>query len=179
MFKAITSKDKGAMKRHRPFDIRRMGIGWTYDESKRYLNLKSEGQRWRALKVDARVLLPGEADEPKSDEEPRSGDDDYADEPNVQQMDVDQGGPSRSHVHGGGFFDYTERSYEPNWVYQGTMHEVIENQRPPSSVFDTWSGSERTFFDHQTCMGASIERALKHSFDRQESWNRTHAYAFE
>ncbi|KAJ0786273.1 hypothetical protein HanOQP8_Chr02g0053451 [Helianthus annuus] len=28
-------------------------------------------------------------------------------------------------------------------------------------------------------MGASMERALKHSFDRQESWNRTHAYAFE
>ncbi|KAM0066292.1 hypothetical protein Hdeb2414_s0002g00047001 [Helianthus debilis subsp. tardiflorus] len=28
-------------------------------------------------------------------------------------------------------------------------------------------------------MGASMERALKHRFDRQESWNRTHAYAFE
>ncbi|MFS7911519.1 hypothetical protein Hanom_Chr02g00119111 [Helianthus anomalus] len=28
-------------------------------------------------------------------------------------------------------------------------------------------------------MGASMERALKHSFDRQESWNRTHAYAFK
>ncbi|KAF5821078.1 hypothetical protein HanXRQr2_Chr01g0009571 [Helianthus annuus] len=94
-------------------------------------------------------------------------------------MVVDQGGPSRSHVHGGGFFDYAKRSYEPNWAYQGTMQEVIENQRPPSSVFDTWSGSERTFFDHQTWMGASMERALKHNFDRKESWNRNHAYAFE
>ncbi|KAI3806605.1 hypothetical protein L1987_22515 [Smallanthus sonchifolius] len=28
-------------------------------------------------------------------------------------------------------------------------------------------------------MGASMERDLKHNFDRQESWNRTHAYAFE
>ncbi|MFS8016419.1 hypothetical protein Hanom_Chr15g01368461 [Helianthus anomalus] len=59
------------------------------------------------------------------------------------------------------------------------MQEIIENQRPPASVFDTWSGSKRTFFDHQTWMGASIERALKQNFDRQESWNRTHAYSFE
>ncbi|KAJ0626199.1 hypothetical protein HanPSC8_Chr01g0011311 [Helianthus annuus] len=179
LFKAITSEDKGAMKRHKPFDIRRMGIGWTYDESERYHKLKSEGQRWRALKVDARAVLLGEEDEPESEDEPRSGDEDYADEPHVEHMNVDQGGPSRGHAHGGGIFDYTERSYEPNWAYQGTMQEIIENQRPPSSVFDTWSGSERTFFDHQTWMGASMERALKHSFDRQESWNRTHAYAFE
>ncbi|KAJ0681256.1 hypothetical protein HanPI659440_Chr16g0633741 [Helianthus annuus] len=27
--------------------------------------------------------------------------------------------------------------------------------------------------------GASMERALKHRYDRQESWNRTYAYAFE
>ncbi|KAJ0938286.1 hypothetical protein HanRHA438_Chr02g0048121 [Helianthus annuus] len=90
-----------------------------------------------------------------------------------------KGVPRRIHVHGGGFFDYAERSYEPNWAYQGTMQKFIENQRPPSFVFDTWSGSEWTFFYHQTWMGSSMERALKHSFDRQESWNRTHAYAFE
>ncbi|KAJ0716161.1 hypothetical protein HanPI659440_Chr13g0509631 [Helianthus annuus] len=129
--------------------------------------------------VDARALLPGEEDEPESDDEPRSGDEDYADEPHGEHMNVDQGGPSRGYSHGGGFFDYTERSYEPNWPYQGTMQEILENQRPPSSVFDTWSGSKRTFFDHQTWMGASMERVLKHSFDRQESWNRTHAYAFD
>ncbi|KAJ0809001.1 hypothetical protein HanPI659440_Chr01g0009711 [Helianthus annuus] len=114
MFKAITPEDKGAMKRHKPFDIRRMGIGWTYDESERYHKLKSEGQRWHALKVDARAVLPGEEDEPKSEDEPQSGDEDYADEPHGEHMNVDQGGPSRGHAHGGGFFDYTERSYEPN-----------------------------------------------------------------
>ncbi|MFS8024824.1 hypothetical protein Hanom_Chr16g01467911 [Helianthus anomalus] len=107
---------------------------------------EDKGQRWRALKVDARALLLGEEDEPESDDEPRSVDDDYADEPNLEHMEVDQWGPSGSHVHGGGFFDYAERSYEPNWAYQGTMQEVIENQRPPTSVFDTWSGSERTFW---------------------------------
>ncbi|KAJ0534166.1 hypothetical protein HanIR_Chr09g0416691 [Helianthus annuus] len=112
LFKAITAEDKGAPKRHKPFDIRRMGVGWTYDESERYHNLKSEGQRWRALKVDARALLPGEADEPESEDEPPSGDEDYADEPHGEPMNVDQGGLSRGH--GGGFFDYTERSYEPN-----------------------------------------------------------------
>ncbi|MFS7950744.1 hypothetical protein Hanom_Chr07g00586781 [Helianthus anomalus] len=62
-------------------------------------------------------------------------------------MDVGQGGPSRGH--GGGFFDYTGRSYKLNWAYDGTMQEIIENQRPPASVFDTWSGSERTLFDHK------------------------------
>ncbi|KAJ0783565.1 hypothetical protein HanLR1_Chr01g0021781 [Helianthus annuus] len=162
-FKAKTSEDKGAPKRHKPFDIRRMGVGWTYDESGRYHKLKSEGQRWRALKVDARALLPGEADEPESEDEPPSGDEDYADEPHGEHMDVGQGGLSRGD--GGGFFDYTERSYEPNWAYDGTMQEIIENQHPPASVFDTWSGSERTFFDHQTWMGASMEWALKHNFN--------------
>ncbi|KAM0055978.1 hypothetical protein Hdeb2414_s0006g00212471 [Helianthus debilis subsp. tardiflorus] len=111
-FKATTSEDRGAPKRHKPFDIRRMGVGWTYDESERYHKLKSEGQRWRAFKVDARVVLPGEEVEPESKDEPQSGDEDYADEPPGKLMDVGQGGPIRGH--GGGFFDYTERSYEPN-----------------------------------------------------------------
>ncbi|MFS8016420.1 hypothetical protein Hanom_Chr15g01368471 [Helianthus anomalus] len=109
-FKAITSEDKGAPKRHKPFDIRRMGIGWTYAEAERYHKLKLEGQRWRALKVDTRALLPGEEDEPESEDEPPSGDEDYADEPHGEHMDVGHGGPSRGH--GGSFFDYTE--YEPN-----------------------------------------------------------------
>ncbi|MFS8034034.1 hypothetical protein Hanom_Chr17g01576481 [Helianthus anomalus] len=177
LFKAILLEDKGAPKRHKPFDIRRMGVGWTYDESERYHKLKSEGQRWRALKVDARALLSGEADEPESEDEPPSGDGDYVVEPHGEHMNVDQWGPIRGH--GGGFFDYTKRSYEPNWANDGTMQEIIENQRPPASVFDTWSGSEHMFFDHQTWMRASMEQALKHNFDRQESWNRTHAYAFE
>ncbi|MFS7970959.1 hypothetical protein Hanom_Chr09g00827031 [Helianthus anomalus] len=82
-----------------------MGVGWTYDESERYHKLNSEGQRWRDLKVDARALLPGEEDEPESEDEPPSGDEDYSDEPHSEHMNVDQGGPSRGHAHGGGFFD--------------------------------------------------------------------------
>ncbi|MFS7897644.1 hypothetical protein Hanom_Chr00s010305g01745301 [Helianthus anomalus] len=89
---------------------------------------------------------------------PPSGDEDYADELHGEHMDMVQGGPSQGH--GGGFFDYTERSYEPNWAYDGTMQEIIENQRPPASVFDTWSGSERTFCDHQTWMGADEQQVL-------------------
>ncbi|MFS7930675.1 hypothetical protein Hanom_Chr04g00347061 [Helianthus anomalus] len=65
-------------KRHKPFDIQRMGVGFTYDESERYHKLKLGGQMWRALKVDARALLPGEEDEPESEDEPSSGDEDYA-----------------------------------------------------------------------------------------------------
>ncbi|KAJ0556351.1 hypothetical protein HanOQP8_Chr07g0246041 [Helianthus annuus] len=32
-------------------------------------------------------------------------------------------------------------------------------------------------FDQQTYMGASMERALKQSYDRQEQWNQAHMYA--
>ncbi|KAJ0887398.1 hypothetical protein HanRHA438_Chr09g0390391 [Helianthus annuus] len=110
-----------------------MGIGWTYNQSERYHKLKSEGQRWRALKVDARALLPGEEDESESEAEPPSGDEDYADEPHSENLDVGQGGPRRGY--GGAFYDYTECSYEPNGAYDGTMQEVIENQRPLASVF--------------------------------------------
>ncbi|MFS8008020.1 hypothetical protein Hanom_Chr14g01267801 [Helianthus anomalus] len=91
MFKVITPEDKGAMKRHRLFGIRIMGIWWTYDESGIYHKLKSESQRWRALKVDSRALLLSEEDEPESDDEPRSRDDDYADELHVEHMNVDKG----------------------------------------------------------------------------------------
>ncbi|KAM0014111.1 hypothetical protein Hdeb2414_s0010g00343871 [Helianthus debilis subsp. tardiflorus] len=115
LFKSITSEDKGEPKRHKPFDIRRMGVGWTYDESKRYHKLKSDGQKWRALKVDARALLAGEEDDTESEDEPPSGDEDYVDEPHGEHMNVDQGDPSQGH--GGNFFDYTERLYEPNWAY--------------------------------------------------------------
>ncbi|KAL8249514.1 hypothetical protein R6Q59_006382 [Mikania micrantha] len=136
-------------------------------ESERYHKLKCEGQRWRALKVDARVLQSDEVDEPESDDEPASKDEDYVDEPNAEEMDVDQGG----------LFDYSSHPCEPNWAHQGTMQEVVASQRPPR--FSSWSTSDRTFFDHQTWMGASMEQALKYNFDRQELWNRTHAYAFE
>ncbi|KAJ0613517.1 hypothetical protein HanIR_Chr02g0052241 [Helianthus annuus] len=59
------------------------------------------------------------------------------------------------------------------------MEEVMENQRPPVPIFESWSGSERMLFDQQTMMSASMERSLKHNFDRQEAWNRTHAYYHE
>ncbi|MFS7948729.1 hypothetical protein Hanom_Chr06g00563321 [Helianthus anomalus] len=75
--RAIGADDKGSAKRHKPFDLKQLGVGWEYKESERYHKLRSEGQRWRALKIDARSLLPGEVDEPESDDEPQGGDDDY------------------------------------------------------------------------------------------------------
>ncbi|KAM0037851.1 hypothetical protein Hdeb2414_s0013g00408101 [Helianthus debilis subsp. tardiflorus] len=175
--KAITSEDRGLTKRHQPFTLDKLGIGWTYTQSERYHKLKSKGQRWRALKLGARDLLPGEPDEPESDEGVvPSGDEEYADEPHGGE-NVGQGGYGRGY--GGMFYDYAQQSYESGWAYNGTMQEVIENQRPPASIFDTWSGSERTLSDQNTTNSASIERSLKHSFDRQESWNRTFAYSRE
>ncbi|MFS8021229.1 hypothetical protein Hanom_Chr16g01425021 [Helianthus anomalus] len=156
--KALTSEDRGATKRYLPFTLDKLGSGWTYTQSKRYHKLKSDGQRWRALKAGARELLPGEKDEPESEAEIPSGDEDYEEQPQGGvNLNVGQGG------HGGGFggafYDYTKRSYVPGWAYEGTMQEVIANQRPPASVFDTWSGSERTLYDQNTMMSASIERS--------------------
>ncbi|KAJ0917706.1 hypothetical protein HanRHA438_Chr05g0209041 [Helianthus annuus] len=175
--KALTSEDRGLTKRHQPFTLDRLGNVWTYTQSERYHKLKSEGQRWRALKLGARELLPGEPDEPESDEEMvPSGDEDYADEPHGG-ANVGLGGFGGGH--GGMFYDYAQQPYEPGWAYSGTMQEVIESQRPPASIFDTWSGSERTLYDQNTRNSASIERSLKHSFDRNEAWNRTFAYSRE
>ncbi|KAF5757624.1 hypothetical protein HanXRQr2_Chr17g0828901 [Helianthus annuus] len=64
LYRATGAEDKGSYKRFKPFDIQHLGPGWEYKESKRYHKLKSDGQRWRALKVDARPLQPGVADEP-------------------------------------------------------------------------------------------------------------------
>ncbi|KAF5767156.1 hypothetical protein HanXRQr2_Chr14g0621071 [Helianthus annuus] len=175
--KALTSEDRGLTKRHQPFTLDRLGNVWTYTQSERYHKLKSEGQRWRALKLNARELLPGEPDEPESDVEMvPSGDEDYADEPHGG-ANVGLGGFGGGH--GGMFYDYAQQPYEPGWAYSGSMQEVIESQRPPASIFDTWSGPERTLYDQNTRNSASIERSLKHSFDRNEAWNRTHAYSRE
>ncbi|KAJ0470001.1 hypothetical protein HanIR_Chr14g0713981 [Helianthus annuus] len=176
--KAITSEDRGATKRHQPFTLDKLGNVWTYTQTERYHKLKSEGQRWRALKANARDLLPGEEEEPESEAEIPSGDEDYEEQPQGGvNLNVGQGGYGGGH--GGMFYDYAQQSYEPGWAYNGTMQEVIESQRPPASIFDTWSGSERTLYDQNTRNSASIERSLKHSFDRQESWNRTLVYSRE
>ncbi|MFS7953074.1 hypothetical protein Hanom_Chr07g00614331 [Helianthus anomalus] len=115
-FKAITSDDKGAPKKHKPFDIRIIGVGWTYDEWEGTTSLSQKGK-------DGELF-------PRVEDETPSGDEDYADEPHGEHVDVGQGGPSRGH--GGGFFDYTECLYKPNWAYDGTMQKVIKNQRPPA-----------------------------------------------
>ncbi|KAJ0724005.1 hypothetical protein HanPI659440_Chr12g0443101 [Helianthus annuus] len=176
--KAITSEDRGVTKRHQPFTLDKLGNVWTYTQTERYHKLKSEGQRWRALKANARDLLPGEEDEPESEAEIPSGDEDYEEQPQGGvNLNVGQGGYGGGH--GGMFYDYAQQTYEPGWAYNGTMQEVIESQRPPASIFDTWSGSERTLYDQNTRNSASIERSLKHNLDRTEAWNRTLAYSRE
>ncbi|MFS7984009.1 hypothetical protein Hanom_Chr11g00981511 [Helianthus anomalus] len=88
-------------------------------QSERYHKLKSQGQRWRALKLGARDLLPGEPDEPESDVEGvPSGDEDYADEP---QGGANVGFGGFGGGHGGMFYDYAQQSYEPGWAYSGSM----------------------------------------------------------
>ncbi|KAI3821541.1 hypothetical protein L1987_09109 [Smallanthus sonchifolius] len=183
---AIQAEDKGSYKKFKPFDIKQLGIGWKYVESERYHKLKSEGQRWRALKVDARPLRPGEADEPDSEEEAPSGDDDYMDDPYVVPMETDRGGPSGSGSgrregtqsgYIGSAFDYSQMPYDPNWAHVGTMEQVVERMRPPT--FSDWEDSRQVSYDHQTFMGASMERTLKQNYDRQEQWNRAHMFAHE
>ncbi|KAF5758943.1 hypothetical protein HanRHA438_Chr16g0747761 [Helianthus annuus] len=46
-------------------------------------------------------------------------------------------------------------------------------------MFTNWAEPVETLFDHQTFVSRSMERLMKQNYDRQEQWNRTHAYAFE
>ncbi|KAM0046105.1 hypothetical protein Hdeb2414_s0009g00312031 [Helianthus debilis subsp. tardiflorus] len=94
MYGAIGAEDKGSYKKFEPFDLAHLGPGWEYKESERYHKLKSDGQRWRALKVDARPLQPGEADEPESEDEVPSGEEDYREDTFVVDMDISGARPS-------------------------------------------------------------------------------------
>ncbi|KAJ0810181.1 hypothetical protein HanPI659440_Chr01g0023781 [Helianthus annuus] len=98
---AIGAEVKGSYKRFKPFDIQHLGSGWEYKESERYHKLKTKGKRWRALKVDARPLRPGEADEPETSDEEVSGDDDYREDTFTVDVEMEGAGPSGS-VRGAG-----------------------------------------------------------------------------
>ncbi|MFS7990870.1 hypothetical protein Hanom_Chr11g01064011 [Helianthus anomalus] len=65
---------------------------------------------------------------PKCDE-PESGDDDYADDPNVEAMEVEEEGSSRGGRRRGGptqpifargVFDYTRQQIDLNWAHYVT-----------------------------------------------------------
>ncbi|KAJ0700209.1 hypothetical protein HanOQP8_Chr10g0365101 [Helianthus annuus] len=155
LYGAIGSEDKGSYKRFKPFDLMNLGPGWEYKESERYHKLKSDGQRWRALK-------------------------------DTFTVDVEMGGAGPSGgVQGvgtqsrymGSAFDYAQQLYDQYWAHSGTMEQVVERRQPP--MFVDWSDSNQMLFDHQTYMGASMERALKQNYDRQEQWNCVHMYAHQ
>ncbi|MFS7987467.1 hypothetical protein Hanom_Chr11g01023021 [Helianthus anomalus] len=61
MYGAVGAEDMGSYKKFKPFDLAHLGPGWEYKELERYHKLKSDGQRSRALKVDARPLQPRES----------------------------------------------------------------------------------------------------------------------
>jgi len=54
---------------------------------------------------------------------------------------------------------------------------VIERKTPPT--FSGWSDCNQMVFDHQTFMGASMERALKRTNDSQVERDRAQVYAHE
>ncbi|KAF5789366.1 hypothetical protein HanXRQr2_Chr09g0370381 [Helianthus annuus] len=171
MYGAIGADDKGSYKKFKPFELAHLGVGWKYKESERYHKLKSDGQRWGALKVDARPLQPGDGVEPESEEEVLIGDEDCHKDTFVVGLDIDRPGPSGGERRGGtqaGYvgsaFDYAQQPYDQNWAHFGAMEYVRERRRPPT--FSDWPNSSQMLFDHQTYMGASMERALKQNYDR-------------
>ncbi|KAJ0899180.1 hypothetical protein HanRHA438_Chr08g0365441 [Helianthus annuus] len=178
---AIEAEEKGSYKRFKPFDIKNLGQGWEYKESERYHKLKTDGRWWRVLKVDARPLRPGEADEPEMTDEEVSGDDDYREDTFMVDALMEGAGPGGVHGAGvqsgyvGSAFDYAQQPYDPYWTHTGNMGQIIEQRRPPT--FGDWTEPNQMLFDQQTFMGASMERALKQSYDRNEQWNRAHMYA--
>ncbi|KAJ0558066.1 hypothetical protein HanIR_Chr07g0332261 [Helianthus annuus] len=97
---AIEGNEKGSYKRFKPFDIQNLGQGWEYKETERYDKLKTDGRRWRFIKVDARPLRPGEADETETTDEEVSGDDDYRED--TFMVDAPMGGAGPGGVQGAG-----------------------------------------------------------------------------
>ncbi|KAM0030849.1 hypothetical protein Hdeb2414_s0017g00501761 [Helianthus debilis subsp. tardiflorus] len=98
-------------------------------------------------------------------------------------VDAQIGGAGQAGVQGadiqsgyvGSAFDYAQQAYDPYWAHSGEMGQIIERRRPPT--FGEWSEPNQILFDQQTFMGASVERAIKRSYDRNEQWNRAHRYA--
>ncbi|KAJ0478516.1 hypothetical protein HanHA300_Chr13g0500931 [Helianthus annuus] len=180
---AIKGDERGSYKRFRPFDLKNLGSDWTYTESDRFHKLKTDGRRWRALKVDARPLRPGEEEEPESTDDEVSGDDDYREDTftvDAQVRGVGQAGVQGAGVQSGyvgSAFDYAQQAYDPYWAHSGDMGQIIQQRRPPT--FGNWSEPNQVLFDHQTFLGASAERAIKRSYDRNEQLNRAHRYAHE
>ncbi|KAJ0751618.1 hypothetical protein HanPI659440_Chr09g0314851 [Helianthus annuus] len=180
---AIKGDEIGSYKRFRPFDLKNLGPGWNYTESERFHKLKTDGRRWRALKVDARPLRPGEAEEPETSDDEVSGDDDYHED--TFMVDAQIEGAGQAGVQGAGVqsgyvgsaFDYAQQAYDPYWAHSGNMGQIIEQRRPPT--FGEWSEPNQMLFDQQTFMGASMERAIKRSYDRNEQWNRAYMHAHE
>ncbi|MFS7918927.1 hypothetical protein Hanom_Chr03g00206951 [Helianthus anomalus] len=109
-------------------------------------------RRWRALKVDARPLRPGDAAEPETSDEEVSGDDNYREDTFTVDVPMGGAGPSGS-VHGAGVqsgyvgseFDYAQQPYSLYWAHTGNMGHIIEQRRPPT--FSDWTEPNQMLFD--------------------------------
>jgi hypothetical protein len=182
--KVLEFGDKGNYKKFEKFDSIRIGKDWKQRESDRFLMLRSaEKQRWRVLKPGARPLVEGEEeeDEPEWSDEAVSEEEAYQHDPYTHENRDGASGSAMNYGTQSGYigsaFDYAQRDYEPNWAHIGSMGEVVAHQRP--DFFGEWNPPTQMAFDHQTFLGASMERAQKQMYDRMENWNRAQMYARE
>ncbi|KAM0002821.1 hypothetical protein Hdeb2414_s0005g00156311 [Helianthus debilis subsp. tardiflorus] len=149
---AITGTSKFFMlpKGHAPFILEILGpYGWEYVKTDRYHKLKNAGRKWRGLRPDARMLLPGEEDEANSGDSVM-GESDGEDAEEVA-MGANVGTSS-------GIHDVEDVS------------EFVERER-----HEDWSSCPdfaQVLYDKLTRLGEQQKRDR----DRNALWHRVHAY---
>lgn len=177
----ITSDSVGQTKRFGPFNVQNLGINWVYGESDTHYMLKNatRDRKWSVLKDDNNNNNSGEETGSEDDDNEESEEEAEMDEGNRAEMPgssgANTGSPRDRWAQGGTFSQYDRQPLDLNWAFGGDMQEVIRRARP--STYEAWMGPTQATYDHITRVGASQERALKQTYDRQEVWNRAQAYA--
>ncbi|KAK9049070.1 hypothetical protein SSX86_031963 [Deinandra increscens subsp. villosa] len=180
----ISSDSVAIPKRFTPFNVKNLGVNWTYVDGDTHHVLKSGNgnRKWSVLKAGNQ--------EDSGEEEVEEGDSAFGDAMEEDNEDDDQpaqnvgaftaaaeaAGSSRA-PRSNRPFEYDMMDLNPDWAFSGSMQDTIRNARP--AQYYHWPELTRVMFDHNTRLGASQERATKQLHDRQEMWNRAHAYAFQ
>ncbi|KAF5758404.1 hypothetical protein HanRHA438_Chr16g0741171 [Helianthus annuus] len=120
--------------------------GLEYIRTERYHKLKACGRKWRALRTDAWMLLPGEEDESESDDSVM-GDSDGEDVATDFYVGTSSGVPHVEDVR-----EFVERERHEDW--------------------SSWPDFAQVLYDKLTHLGEQQKRDR----DRNELWHRVHVY---
>ncbi|KAK9052264.1 hypothetical protein SSX86_028892 [Deinandra increscens subsp. villosa] len=181
----ITSESVAKPKRFTPFNVKSLGGEWVYldGDTHHVLRTVRGNRKWSVLKEsnqddsgDEEVIEEGDTIYAEAMEEDEENEDQSA--PNVGVSAAAARATSSSRVpRPSSALEYDMMRFGSEYAFDEDMRETIRNARPDHYGF--WPELARVSYDHTTQVGARQERAIKQLQDRQETWNRSHAYAFQ